>query len=354
MTIQIPVKERVVLAEAWANVSDEDPNIRIRDAARMLNVSEAQLMATRIGNGVTRLRPEFVEILQQFHRLGRVMALTRNEEIVHERKGEYKSVEAIKGHGPMGVVANDDIDLRIFFTPWKFAFASIAEGARGTMRSFQFFDFAGDAIHKVYLTDSSVIEEYENIVAQFRSDDQEAEIAVSQRPDRPVEKPDSDIDVNGFRAAWASLRDTHDFFPMMKKFGVEREQALRLADTAMVTPVAADSFKFILEKARDRKLPIMVFVGNHGMIQIHTGPVENVVEARGWFNVMDESFNLHIDQDKIALAYAVKKPTSDGIVTSIELFNADGENVALFFGKRKPGISESEDWRTLVADLLTK
>ena len=44
--------------------------------------------------------------------------------------------------------------------------------------------------------------------------------------------------------------------------------------------VGRDSYKFILEEAGDRKLPIMVFVGNEGIIQIHTGEVEKVLEAR--------------------------------------------------------------------------
>ncbi len=343
--------DKTDLSTAWARVKEENPKLRIRDAAKLLGVTEAQLLATRTGQNVTKLRPEFVEILQEFHRLGRIMALTRNEEIVHERKGEYKNVESIKGHGPMGLAVNDDIDLRIFFSPWRFAFASIDEGARGTMRSFQFFDAAGDAIHKVYLTDASDVSEYEKIVVQFRSDDQTATLEVAERAAKPVERPDSEIDVEGFRKAWAELKDTHDFYPMTRKFKVEREQALRLADPEMVKPMPADSFKFIFRSASERKLPIMVFVGNHGMIQIHTGPVENVVEARGWFNVMDEPFNLHIDQEKIARAYVVKKPTDDGIVTSLELFNNEGENVALIFGKRKPGIPESEGWRALVAEL---
>lgn len=344
-------KQGIDLAHAWALVKEEDPKLRIRDAAKRLGVGEAQLLATRVGSGVTRLRPEFVEILQQLHRLGRIMALTRNEEIVHERKGEYKNVESIKGHGPMGLAVNDDIDLRIFFSPWKFAFASVDEGPRGVMRSFQFFDGAGDAIHKVYLTEASDVAAFENIVEQFRSDDQTPTLDVLPRAAKPPERPDSEIDVKGFRKAWAELRDTHDFYPMTRKFGVEREQALRLADPEMARPVAAETFKFILNEASARKLPIMVFVGNHGMIQIHTGPVENVLEARGWFNVMDEPFNLHIDQSKIARAYIVKKPTDDGIVTSLEIFNEEGENVALFFGKRKPGIPESEDWRRLIAEV---
>lgn len=346
--------DKTDLKSAWARVKEENPKLRIREAANLLGVTEAQLLATRTGEAVTRLRPEFVEILQEFHRLGRVMALTRNEEIVHERKGEYKNVESINGHGPMGLAVNDDIDLRIFFNAWTFAFASIGEGARGTMRSFQFFDEAGNAIHKVYLTDASDVSEYDKIVEQFRSDDQSTTLDVAERATKPVERPDSEIDVQGFQKAWAELKDTHDFYPMIRKFGVEREQALRLAANEMVQKVAADSFKFVFETASERKLPIMVFVGNHGMIQIHTGPVENVLEARGWFNVMDEPFNLHIDQEKIARAYVVKKPTVDGMVTSLELFNNEGENVALIFGKRKPGIPESEDWRKLIADLIAK
>ena len=95
----------------------------------------------------------------------------------------------------------------------------------------------------------------------------------------------------------------------------------------------------------------MVFVGNDGIIQIHTGEVEKVLEARGWFNVMDERFNLHINQTEIASAWIVKKPTDVGVVSSLEIFNRRSENVALFFGKRKPGIPEKEEWRELLATI---
>ena len=40
------------------------------------------------------------------------------------------------------------------------------------------------------------------------------------------EKPDTDIDVAGFQEAWETLKDTHAFFGMLKKFGVTRTQAL--------------------------------------------------------------------------------------------------------------------------------
>lgn len=338
------------LKEAWEKLVAEKPGLRIRDAATELGVSEAELLVTGIGENVVRLEPKFAEIFAELKPLGRVMALTRNEEIVHERKGVYENFEMTKGH-PVGLVLGEDIDLRIFFAVWASAFAVTSEGRAGLMRSLQFFDKSGNAIHKIFLTDASDLAEYEKLVAKYTSEDQSATLSVEPKKALPVDRPDSEIDVAGFNAAWAELKDTHDFFPLLRKFGVGREQALRVADREWAYPVAADAYRTAIEKAAEAKLPIMVFVGNDGMIQIHTGVVEKAFEARGWFNIMDEPLNLHINSPEVRSAWVVKKPTDDGIVTSIELFNSNGENIALIFGKRKPGIPEIEEWRELVATI---
>ena len=106
-----------------------------------------------------------------------------------------------------------------------------------------------------------------------------------------------------------------------------------------------------LEQASARALPVMVFVGNAGAIQIHTGPVERIQDVRTWLNVLDPGFNLHLREDHVATAWVVRKPSVDGIVTSIEVFDAAGELIVQFFGKRKPGIPERDDWRALVNDV---
>jgi putative hemin transport protein len=347
----ITVSEEKDLKTRWAEFKADNPHVRIREAAENLGVSEVELLATDCGESVTRLEPKCAELLQEFDRLGKIMALTRNDEIVHERKGEYKNVEIMKGHRKMGLAVNEDIDLRIFFDNWHSAFAVESDSPRGKMHSFQFFDIDGSAIHKVYLSLDNDLIAYKEIVEKYKSSDQSTTQKVEAKPAKKAETADAEIDLEGFRAAWGELKDTHDFFPMLMKFKVGREQALRLADAEMAQEVDAKSFRFVLEEASKRELPLMIFVGNAGIIQIHTGEVKKVLDARGWFNVMDPDFNLHIDQDKIARAWIVKKPTEDGIVTSLELFNSKGENVALFFGKRKPGIPESESWRKLISDL---
>lgn len=95
----------------------------------------------------------------------------------------------------------------------------------------------------------------------------------------------------------------------------------------------------------------MVFVGNHGNIQIHTGPVEKIVEIPGWINVMDPAFNLHLKLDDIVETWAVKKPGTDGVIHSLELYDATGELIVQFFGKRKPGVPELTEWTEFISGL---
>ena len=333
------------LKEKWEALKAENPHLRIRNAAAQLAVSEAELLATSIGEGVTLLRPEFKDILTEAEQLGKVMALTRNEECVHERKGTYLNGDFSSPHAQLFV--GEDIDLRIFLNHWKFAFG-VMEGDR---KSLQFFGKDGLALHKIYLTKDSNEAAFDSIVEKYKADDQNSALELENIAPKAEEKADADIDVEGFRKAWTELKDTHDFFMMTRKFGVSRTQALRLAPEGFAKKIDSSKVVNVLEDASEKQLPIMIFVGNRGIIQIHTGNVKKTLWHQQWFNVMDPDFNLHLDVTKIAEAWVVKKPTEDGEVTAIEVFNKEGDFIVQFFGKRKPGIPELQEWKDLVSDL---
>lgn len=338
------MSEIIELKSQWEAFKIENPKVRIRDAAKQLGTSEAELLATDAGTSVIRLRNEFQEILKAVEPLGKVMALTRNDHCVHERKGVYSNVSF---SGPMGLAVNPDIDLRLFMWGWSSAFA-VDENGR---RSLQFFAKDGEAIHKIYLTETSDAAAYETLVDEFRSEDQHASLNIVKDAAAEHEKPDAEIDIDAFRDEWLSLKDTHAFHGLLRKFGVTRTQGLRLAPDGHAVQISYESLKDILHKASDTDLKIMVFTGNKGCIQIHTGPVKKLVQAGPWFNVLDPDFNMHLREDGIASVWLVKKPTEDGIVTSIEVFNVEGEVIVQLFGKRKPGMPENEHWRIMVNEL---
>src|SRR5690554_2236446 len=110
------------LLEKWEALKAENPHIRIRNAAQQMGVSEVELLATKTGQNVTRLRPEFKEILSDLEPLGRLMGLTRNDECVHERKGVYANGSFTSSHA--GLFVNEDIDMRIFLSAWSKVYRS--------------------------------------------------------------------------------------------------------------------------------------------------------------------------------------------------------------------------------------
>lgn len=338
------------LADRFQALMAAEPNLRRRDAAVKLGASEAALIAAPLpGQTTTRLQSDWSGLFAAFPSLGEVMCLTRNEHCVHEKIGPFEKVEV----GPhVGLVLGEQIDLRVFPTAWKFAFAVSQESERGPQHSLQFFDAAGGALFKLYAKPATDMTAWAALVEKFKDADA-GEPVFTALPAAPVAKPDSDVDVDGFRAAWDAMKDTHEFFGMTKKFGVERLQALRLAGQERARPVALDAIKTILQQSADSGQSIMVFVGNKGMIQIHTGPVMKLVEMGPWYNVLDPNFNLHLATGGIKSAWAVRKPTSDGDVTSLELFDDAGGNIAMLFGARKPGKPEDTAWRSLVTALPT-
>lgn len=342
------------LAVRWRAYRAEHPKVRIRDAARSLGVSEAELVATGLGETATRLHAaQWGDVIKALPAMGAVMALTRNDDCVHERHGAYGEVSV---NGPMGLVLGEDIDLRLFLNRWRYGFA-VREATvpnsknGGERRSLQFFDGAGQAVHKVYATEHTDMAAFDALVTRFTAADGTAAMTIEAPAPTPASRPDSAIDAAGMRDTWSKLEDTHDFFGMLRKFGVERTQALRLAGRDFAEPIRPSAARRTLEIAAERQVPIMVFVGNPGCIQIHTGNVTSLKAVGPWFNVLDPMFNLHLREDKIDRAWIVHKPTRDGNVTSIELFDAENNLIAQLFGKRKPGLPELPSWRAIVDDV---
>lgn len=317
------------------------PGLRARNLAQELGVSEAEWVAAGCGGvKATELHGQPQEIFRELGTLGPVMALTRNDWCVHERHGAYLDIQA---DGPVGLVLGPDIDLRVFFSCWKSAWAVEQDGRH----SLQFFDGAGVAVHKVYRTEATDVAAYDALVARFAGASRWPETA----PYAPAADAPSVEDSAQWRQAWLGMQDTHEFFPLLRKFKVSRLAALAAAGEDLAQTVPTESVERMLESAAASGLSIMCFVGNRGMIQIHTGPVRQLRRTGPWFNVLDPTFNLHLDTTAIASAWVVNKPTSDGWVTSLELYSSSGDLIAQFFGERKPGKPELAGWRELMSGL---
>jgi putative hemin transport protein len=342
------IRTSTTLRDRYHELTVKRPRARMRDFADELGVPEGALVAAGCGGDTVRLKPNWLAFLPALNQLGPVMALTRNEAMVHEKDGVFDNTGFF---GSMAQVVNHDIDLRIFLRHWRHLFAFTQNRGDQTMHSFQIFDGYGRAVHKIFLRKTSDHAAFLRLVEQFTDEDQSPDFhADNTEPSAPVV---STASRDALLARWRNLRDTHDFYPMCRELGLTRRHANALVGEEFARALPPDTLESLLRQAATKEVPIMIFVGNPGCIQIHTGRVQRIERMGEWVNVLDPGFNLHARADLISEAWLVRKPTVDGMVTSVELFDANGEELALIFGERKPGKPELESWRNLLDELFT-
>jgi putative hemin transport protein len=276
--------------------------------------------------------------------LGPVVAITRNGRAVVERRGTYGKLQLM---GTTALVLNRAVDVRVVLERWQLAFA-VDEGRR---QSLQFFDSGGAPVHTIVLGPTSNRAAYDDIVTRFASVDQTPGQRVVPRPAPPPARPDTEINVMALRAAWGALRDAHDFAALLRTFSASRLQALRLAGREFAYRVAPGNLYSVLCRIATAGTAIRIVVANSGAVQVHSGPIHRVETRPHWLVVCDPDLLFRVRSDRIASAWVVSKPTRHGLTTSLELFDADGENIALLFGARDVGEPDPESWRAVVGRL---
>jgi len=346
------------LREAWNELVSEEPELREREAAKRLGVSEAELIATRLGDGVTRLRVDSQELFRELGRADSILAITRNDAVVSEIRGGYKNPRYPENES----LQSKDIDMRIMPGLFDAAFAVEVRRPQRRLQSIQFFDSTGTAVHKAYLLTQNARKIYREIVDRFAADDQATQSGFTPRPlskqgfhelrrDGGAPAAESGEVRESLLAAWESMTDPHQFAGLLRKLELTRKEAFRIAQGTWTWRLEPEALKQALRGAAENAIPIMVFVGNSSCIQIFDGHIRETAEMGEWFNVMDAGFNLHAHMPDVAEAWRVRKPAGEHTVTSLEFIDGSGEVVLRVFGERERQSAEREDWRELSESL---
>ncbi|ALR76927.1 hemin-degrading factor [[Enterobacter] lignolyticus] len=338
----------MTLYTRWLALKDQHPGLYARDIAATMRISEAELAWSRVGHDAWRLQGAIRDMLAALEAVGDVKCVCRNEYAVHEQVGRFTH-QHLSGHA--GLVLNPRaLDLRLFLNQWDSAFHISEISARGERQSLQFFDRQGDALLKVYTTDGTDMAAWGDVLTRFIHADNPT-LAL-----RPAEAATEAAPVDGalVDSQWREMTDVHQFFTLLKRHNLNRQQAFRLVGDDLACRVDNSALAQLLAAARQDGNEIMIFVGNRGCVQIFTGVVEKVAPMKGWLNIFNPSFTLHLREDAIAESWITRKPTADGHVTSLELFAADGTQIAQLYGQRSEGEPEQAQWRSQTGALADK
>jgi len=330
----------------------QQPNLRARDAASLLNVAEGELLAARAGDSTFHLinRPE--AILTALETIGELLMVTRNETTIVEKKGFYHNLNFNNHNGLQTAhCASDGLDLRLLVNNWHYSFLVIDEKHIGRNKSLQFFDATGQAIHKVYLTQNSNQQAFEKLIPQFISSFQPTYLDISKEKISAQVMPEQDIQWHKMRKSWQEMQSSHDFFQLLIGCKVSRQQAYDNVGPDLAYEIVPNALHQLFDAARKQNCALSIAVGNKGCMQFHSGHIHNSHEFGSWLNIRDFDANLYINTHKLTQAWVVRKPLSGGPVTSIEFFDEHDRLALQITSARKDGAPEPTQWRELLAQL---
>jgi putative hemin transport protein len=116
------------------------------------------------------------------------------------------------------------------------------------------------------------------------------------RPLEPVKYADT-ADGAALENDWRAMTDVHQFFGLLRKYQLSRQQAFRLVSDDLACRVDRHALPSLLETVRQEGNEIMIFVGNRGCVQIFTGALEKLAPMRGWLNIFNTTFTLHLREE---------------------------------------------------------
>lgn len=303
-----------------------------------------------------RLVPRWADLVSEFQNLGEVVATTSSAHCAIDASGYFSGFRT-NGAEQAKVarsMSGSGIDVRYFFHHWVSGYADEdASDADGFRRSLRFFDAFGALLHTVSLSDRACVASYHALVKRFAAAHPRE---VDEDAPAQLHRPATDrrhLDVQAFRREWIGMRETCEFHDLLSRHGLSRLDALKLAPVNYAERIHVACVHEILSLTAQVGMQIRVLAGNKGAIQIYTGALQHIAIADAWISAEDRRFCLQLREDQIGSAWLVRKPTSTGLVHSIELFDNAGTPIAMLFGRAVSGRPEPCEWRHLLSNLLT-
>ncbi|WP_296240436.1 ChuX/HutX family heme-like substrate-binding protein [Psychrobacter sp. UBA6739] len=349
-------KKNTELWQQYQALKAKIPMLFPTEGAAALGVSEFELMLASPYSQY--IGDQCKTVLKQFENFGDMESIVRNELAVHEKTAPYHN---LKLGEKMGLALNvGGLDLRFFMWQWRHMLA-VTDTSRADKPSYsiQFYNAQGAAIDKVYLRELSA-----ETIARWQAMIQEQQQTVNNETltleaQEPLNdwryKALSEEERAQLQQGWQAMTDVHQFHSLLKNLDIDRASSYHQAPEHMTQQLDIGAVEAVFEQARDAKCPIMIFVGNSGLVQIQTGTVQTLKRMGDWFNILDKDhndFTLHLKDKALAQVWSVKRPTKDGIVTCIEGFDGHGVSIFSVFGQRIEGTPELEAWQQIVSKVI--
>lgn len=339
-----------ITRQNYLKLASTHPHLFPWEKAALLGKTEVEIRQLCEGHEAQRLNISPIKLLIELKKVGKVLAITDNRYAFNEIKGQYDNARIGTRTGlfltPRG------LDLRLFPSHWQSVFAVTEPfGNIPKLHSFQFFDAQGQAVHRVYAIDETDMTQWQHLIESY-ADATMSPIIIEQKQSSTLSSSSLDPSLSiQVERSWREMVDVQQFYDLLQQYHLTRQDAFRHVSDELAYQVSVDAMQTLMAKVYQDENEVMIFTGNDACVQIYTGVIIESYSNKGWLNLSGNQFSYHLREDQVHECWVVKKPIAQGHVTSLEIFDKEGQQLSQIYGARQENEPEQAYWRAQITSL---
>ncbi|REC94392.1 ChuX/HutX family heme-like substrate-binding protein [Kushneria indalinina] len=308
-----------VLFEAFEETRQRAPHMECRTLAALLDCSEGEIQASRLGRGVHSLALTPCDLVMMLPQLGQVQMVTRTSHAALSSRLEGCRIDADQHHA--SIRDQKSLAMQLLLPSWYWVCLSQERPTPAAQKvpCLQVFDRFGHVLHQLYgLTPEAPGWKLLEHFAALKSPrfTHRIDIAnVCTRGHRPA-----------LLKAWEEMRGGEDFSRLLSRHHLRRVEANRAVAGHFSTSMAPERFIMTLAGTCRSTQPSQVSLVHGGGAHHHHACFRHFHQGRRGVLIL-ESDQLTISFDSSALheVWQVTRPGVEGPGTSLEAFDTRGE-----------------------------
>tara|TARA_Y100000588_G_scaffold199465_1_gene213237 strand:+ start:474 stop:1460 length:987 start_codon:yes stop_codon:yes gene_type:complete len=253
--------------------NSHNSKLRNFDIAKKMGISEAELLSVKLDSNLKYLDiPDQIQFFNDIKRLKKVMFLTRNDDIVHEKTIIPNKLDIISNENNILLTCESPL-LKFNDNLWEYAFSEYKITKNRELRSFQFFDKSGDSVLKIYLK-SDDVEKFNDISIKYESS-YSYQLQGTCLPSYNTNK---------------SLKE---LVLLKKSININNTWNKKMFYSKAL-------FRKMLQYLSKNKNEVSLYIIGNKSVQYHVGIINKVVDFSSWLNVLDPNFNIHVKEKNIS------------------------------------------------------
>lgn len=285
-------------------------------------------------NNPIPLKTNFIAIFEHLAKLGKVSTTLFSNSLNHTVQGKFADMHS-RNNTLMHFHPN--IDTRLFTAKWRYVYAT----EQDKIVCLHFFSRYGDLIYRVCSTSLEQYPQLKKFISKYASKETSSPDITESFTKPKHAKP---INKELLTEQWATMTNVHQASKIFKYNGndpITVYTALGKNYALKISAVKLIDFFSIIAK---HQLNLMMFSRNYAAVQCYVGSISKLICFDGKIEISITDFNFIMRVSQLGDIWLITKPTDNGFVNSINIFDKTGNENLILTDKRTKSEPESDSW----------